>query len=134
MNIKYKAADGRSYVSSEVSFVDGQVQEVSKEKGQQLLENFPDWFEEVKGSSKAAADDKDDSDQLAPVSSETGANDLSETQNAILNVIRENQPLKITTIAENMGVNWQSLRADVQLLLGSNLISKDYDNQYTLKS
>jgi len=134
MNIKYKAADGRSYVSSEVSFVDGQVQEVSKEKGQQLLENFPDWFEEVKGSSKKAADDKGDSDQLAPVSSETGANDLSETQNTILNVIRENQPLKITKIAENMGINWQSIRADVQLLLDSNLISKDYDNQYTLKS
>ena len=65
MNIKYKAADGRSYVSSEVSFVDGQVQEVSKAKGQQLLENFPDWFEEVKESSKKAADDKGDSDQLA---------------------------------------------------------------------
>ena len=101
-----------------------------------MLETFPDWFEEVKGSSKkAAADDKDDSDQLAPVSSDSGANDLlaSELNSKIFEFIKSGNNPKISEIAAGLGIAWQSITSNVKGLMEGSLIEKDYENRYSVK-
>ena len=138
MKVKYLSETFGTFSSRGIKFLSaGDIQEISKEEGQRLIETWPDKFEEVKESSskKAAADDKDDSDQLAPVSSDSGANDLlkSELNSQIFEFIKSGNNPKISEIAAGLDIAWQSITSNVKALMEGSLIEKDYENRYSVK-
>lgn len=61
--------------------------------------------------------------------------ELSEAQGAVLEVVGDSQPLKISAIAKGLGSdNWREVEPHVKALLGHKLITKNDDNEYSLAS
>ena len=138
MKVKYLSETFGTFSSRGIKFITaGDVQEISKEEGQRLIETWPDKFEEVKGTSskKSASAEKDDSDQLAPVSSDSGANDLlaSELNSKIFEFIKSGDNPKMSEIAAGLNLAWQSITSNVKALIEGSLIEKDYENRYSIK-
>ena len=138
MKVKYLSETFGTFSSRGIKFLSaGEAQEISKQEGQRLIETWPDMFEEVKeaSSKKIASAEKDDSDQLAPVSSDSGANDLlaSELNSKIFEFIKYGDNPKMSEIAAGLNLAWQSITSNVKALIEGSLIEKDYENRYSIK-
>ena len=99
----------------------GTVVSVTREQHDYLMENMPNDFEVVSGS---------DSSDSSEEESSSDDEDSSEDRETILTILSDGSVLKITEIAEKMGVSWQSIRSEVGGLVADGNISKNADGQY----
>ena len=100
----------------------GDTVSVTREQHDYLMENMPNDFEVVSGS--------DSSDSSSEEESSSDDEDSSEDRNTILSLLSDGSTLKITEIAEKMGVSWQSIRSEVGGLVADGNIGKNADGQY----
>lgn len=122
---------GDSYTNREVSISAGGTRKVDKAVATAMLKSYPDFFELV----------SDDNEQSEPKEEESSIEDSSDqdedgvssdTKSQVLSVLDGAEPMKITAIADEMSVTWQSIRSDIQSLLDEGSISKSDDNLYSL--
>lgn len=122
MELKFLAKTSPTYYGMSGSFQgSGTVREVSQEAGNYLLENYPDDFEVVSDDSSSDSSEEESS---------SDDEDSSEDRETILTILSDGSTLKITEIAEKMGVSWQSIRSEVGGLVADGKISKNADGQY----
>jgi DNA-binding NarL/FixJ family response regulator len=102
----------------------GDVVSVTREQRDYLMENMPNDFEVVSGS--------DSSDTSSEEESSSDDEDSPDDGVEILSLLSDGSTLKVTEIAERMGVSWQSIRPEVSGLVDAGKISKNADGQYQI--
>ena len=123
MELKFTGKTIPRYQGSAGNFVPDTVREVSKENADYLLESYPDDFEVVSD---------DDSSGSSEEESSSDDEDSSEDRESIIDVLSDGSTLKITEIAEKIGLSWQSIRPEVSGLVDDGKISKNADGKYQI--
>lgn len=125
MELKFLAKTTPTYYGMSGSFQGaGAVRVVSQEAGNYLLEAYPEDFEVVSGESST--------DSSSEEESSSDDEDSSKDRESIIAALSDGSTLKITEIAEKIGVSWQSIRSEVNGLLNDGKISKNSDSQYQI--
>ena len=101
----------------------GAVSSVTKKQHDYLMEAYPNDFEVVSGDSSSSSSEEESS---------SDDEDSSEDRESIISALSDGSTLKITEIAEKIGVSWQSIRSEVNGLLNDGKISKNSDSQYQI--
>lgn len=119
MLIKFSSKLQTRYLSKVVNFNHpGEIVDVPDDYANYLLSEQPDDFTKV---------DSDDEEE-----SSSDDEDSSESLSEVLGVLESGEPLKITEIADEMGVSWQSIRSDMNGLLNNGKVSKNTEGQYQI--
>ena len=124
MELKFIGKTIPRYQGTPGNFAPGTVREVSQENADYLLEVYPEDFEVVSGESSTGSSSEEESS--------SDDEDSSEDRESIISVLSDGSTLKITEIAEKIGVSWQSIRSEVNGLLEDGKISKNSDSQYQI--
>jgi TPP-dependent 2-oxoacid decarboxylase len=121
---------GDSYTNREVSISAGGTRKVDKAVATAMLKSYPDFFELV----------SDDNEQSEPKEEESSLEDSSDpdgvssdVKSRILSILENSSdPMKITGIADELSVSWQSIRSDIQSLVNVGAVDKSDDNLYSV--
>tara|TARA_Y100000034_G_C6904593_1_gene419383 strand:+ start:4330 stop:4740 length:411 start_codon:yes stop_codon:yes gene_type:complete len=122
---------GDSYTNREVSISAGGTRKVDKAVATAMLKSYPDFFELVSDDNEQS-EPKEEESSLEDSSDQDEDGVSSDTKSQVLSVLDGAEPMKITAIADEMSVTWQSIRSDIQSLLDEGSISKSDDNLYSL--
>jgi TPP-dependent 2-oxoacid decarboxylase len=121
---------GDSYTNREVSISAGGTRKVDKAVATAMLKSYPVFFELV----------SDDNEQSEPKEEESSLEDSSDpdgvssdVKSRILSILENSSdPMKITGIADELSVSWQSIRSDIQSLVNVGAVDKSDDNLYSV--
>ena len=121
---------GDSYTNREVSISAGGTRKVDKAVATAMLKSYPVFFELV----------SDDNEQSEPKEEESSNEDSSDpdgvssdVKSRILSILENSSdPMKITGIADELSVSWQSIRSDIQSLVNVGAVDKSDDNLYSV--
>ena len=121
---------GDSYTNREVSISAGGTRKVDKAVATAMLKSYPDFFELV-------SDDNEQSEAKEEESSNEDSSDpdgvSSDVKSRILSILENSSdPMKITGIADELSVSWQSIRSDIQSLVNVGAVDKSDDNLYSV--
>ena len=124
---------GKIYTNRVVSINEGDIKEVPDKLADVMLERFPDCFELVSSGNQESSSGSGVEESSIEDSSDQDEDGVSsDTKSQVLSVLDGAEPMKITAIADEMSVTWQSIRSDIQSLLDEGSISKSDDNLYSL--
>lgn len=121
---------GDSYTNRAVSISAGATRKVDKAVATAMLKSYPDFFELV----------SDDNEQSEPKEEESSNEDSSDpdgvssdVKSRILSILENSSnPMKITGIADELSVSWQSIRSDIQSLVNVGAVDKSDENLYSV--
>ena len=121
---------GDSYTNRVISISAGSTRKVDRAVATAMLKSYPDFFELV----------SDDNEQSEAKEEESSSEDSSDpdgvspgVKSRILSILENSSdPMKITGIADELSVSWQSIRSDIQSLVNEGAIAKSNDNLYSV--
>lgn len=122
---------GAAYANRMVSIRAGVTKEIPDKIADAMLESFPGCFELVSDGNQERSSDVEESSSEDSSDEDTDGIS-SDVKSQVLSVLDGADPMKITSIADEMSVTWQSIRSDIQSLVDEGSVSKSDDNLYSV--